>query len=63
MRPFSKVPTRSFGPCKSTSTPIGRPVSCSICADQVVALLVILVRAMAEVEPKHIRSGIEQGCG
>ena len=29
-RPPANRPTRSFGPCRSTRMPIGRPVSCSI---------------------------------
>ena len=55
-----RSPTRSFGPCRSTRTPIGRPTSRSMRADDVVALPVVLVRAVAEVQPEHISPGLEQ---
>ena len=47
--PSAKVPTRSFGPCRSSRMAIGRPVSRLDAADDVEALAVLLVRAVAEV--------------
>ena len=59
-RPSAKVPTRSFGPCRSARTPMGRPDLPLDGADGVVALLMVLVRAVAEVEPEHVRPGLEK---
>ena len=59
-RPSANVPTRSFGPCRSASMPIGRPASLLDRADQRRARAVVLVRAVAEIEPEHIGAGVEQ---
>ena len=59
-RPSENVPNRSFGPWRSARTPIGRSAVPLDRADQIVALFVILARAMAEVEAEHIGSGFEQ---
>ena len=58
--PSANVPMRSFGPCRSSSTPIGRPTSLSIERISVEPLLVVVVRAVAEVEPEHVGAGANQ---
>jgi hypothetical protein len=56
--PPAKVPTRSFGPCRSTRMPIGRPAPRpNGSRDQ---LAHALVRRMAHVDAEDVGAGLEQ---
>ena len=59
--PDLKVPTRSLGPWRSTSTPMGRPTSFSTWRIAMNALAVVGMGAVAEVEAEDVGPGLEQG--
>ena len=52
---------RSLGPCRSSSTPIGRPTFGLDGADRVQAGPWSVMRAVAEIEAEHVGARLEKG--
>ena len=57
---WANAPTRSFGPCRSTSAPIGRPHSCSTSRMVRHNLAHPIRRCVAHVDAKHVGAGVKQ---
>ena len=58
--PFSNVPSRIFGPCRSSRMPACTPVSAASFPDHVHAARMIFLNAMRGVQSENIDARIEQ---
>ena len=56
----SRSPTRSFGPCRSAISAIGRPAAASASRTSRARSRVVLVRAVREVEARAVHAGRDQ---
>ena len=58
--PSANRPSRIFGPCRSTRMPTALPDVVGRLAHHLVDLLVVLVAAVAEVEPGDVHAGVDE---